>query len=127
MSRARAIFLFLAGAMMVTASFAHALAGWPALKPELEKLSASKDVMDTASIGWHWGSATMATLGVIVLAGAWRWWSGDRSGAFAVRLVAACWILFGIATMLTYGVSGHFTGFIVIGALALAPTLGDGS
>jgi hypothetical protein len=121
----RTVVLLVAGILMVLASFAHALAGWPHFATELEAAGAPADLLAPLSIGWHWGSAAMATFGLIVVIAAWKRWRGDRSGGYAVKLVSACWMVFGLATLVKFGFSGHFVGFIVLGALAWAPLLGE--
>ncbi len=121
----RTVVLLLAGILMLLASFAHALAGWPHFATELGASGAPADLLVPLSIGWHWGSAAMGAFGLIVLTAAWKRWRGDRSGAWAVKWVAACWMLFGLATNVKFGFSGHFVGFMVVGALAWVPLLGE--
>jgi len=68
----------------------------------------------------------MATFGLIVVTSGLKLRRGDRSGVAPVRLVAACYFLFGLSAFIALDLSPHFAGFMVIGLLAGLPVLGGG-
>lgn len=120
----RSGFVVFAGGAMFLASFAHALMGWPALKPELVKVGAPENLSGALEIGWHFGSAAMAAMGLVVVNCGWRLRRADRSGVTAALLVAACYFSFGLYAFVARGMAPHFTFFMAVGLLAGLPLLG---
>ena len=57
----------IAGLLLLLSACAHAGLGWPAMREELMKVSASPDLMASMSIGWYFGSTAMAAFGAIAL------------------------------------------------------------
>ena len=66
-SRISSVCLVVAGFLLLLSAGAHAGLGWPAMREELTKVSASTDLMASMGIGWYFGSVAMAAFGAIVL------------------------------------------------------------
>jgi hypothetical protein len=117
-ARVSSVCLAIAGLLLVLSSVAHAGLGWPAMRGELSKVSASPDLMASMAIGWYFGSVAMAAFGAIALtAGLGRRGSGGRV-FWASLVVGLAYGGFGLATYAIYRES-HFLGFVAIGPLAV--------
>src|SRR5262245_16898480 len=68
MQRFRSILGLVAGAFMILSSAAHSLLGWKLLRAELEKGSASGELITSLALGWHFAGAAMLAFGFIVVA-----------------------------------------------------------
>jgi hypothetical protein len=123
----RPILALIAGALMLLSSLMHGLLGWPVMRGELAKVGASAELVGLLAAGWLLGSAAMVAFGAIVIVAALRLRRGDRSGVFALRAIAACYLLFGTAAFVAQGFEPFFLNFVVIGALAAAPAFGSGA
>jgi hypothetical protein len=121
------ILAIVAGAFMLLSALAHGLLGWPVMRGELAKLGAPADLVGGLAAGWLFGSAAMATFGVTVILAALRLRRGDRSGAFALRAIAACYVVFGLAAFVARGFEPFFLNFVAAGALAGMPVVVPGS
>jgi succinate dehydrogenase hydrophobic anchor subunit len=62
----RNIVVIVVGILMLLASFAHGLLGWPAVRAELVNEHASPDLISSLAAGWLWGTACMLTFGAIL-------------------------------------------------------------
>jgi len=109
---------------MFLASFAHALLGWPAMKSGLDEAGVAEALTGALGIGWHFGSAAMAAMGLVVVSAGWRLRAGDRSGVTPALLVAACYFFFGLYAFVSRGMNPHFTFFMAVGLLAALPLFG---
>ena len=117
-SRVSSICLVVAGLLLLLSACAHAGLGWPAMREELLKASASPDLMSSMSIGWYFGSTAMAAFGAIALsAGLGAVTAGGRA-YYASLIVGLAYGGFGLATYAIYH-EVHFLGFVVIGLLAV--------
>jgi hypothetical protein len=120
----KAILAVIAGAFILLSAIAHGFAGWPAMGAELTKIQAPADLVGTLAAGWLFGSAAMAALGTIVIVAAVRLRRGDASGAFALRVIGACYFVFGLIAFVAQGYEWFFLNFVVTGLLAGAPVIG---
>jgi len=117
-SRISSICLVIAGLLLLLSAGAHAGLGWPAMREELTKVSASPDLMASMSIGWYFGSTAIAAFGAIALsAGLGAVTAGGRV-FYASLIVGLAYGGFGLATYALYR-EAHFLGFVVIGLLAV--------
>ncbi len=92
------------------------------MREELMKASASPDLMASMSIGWYFGSTTMAAFGAIALsAGLGAVTAGGRV-FYASLIVGLAYGGFGLTTYAIYH-EGHFLGFVVIGLLAIVGSI----
>jgi hypothetical protein len=118
MSRVSSVWLVIAGLLLLLSASAHAGLGWPAMREELMKVSASPDLMASMSIGWYFGSTAMAAFGAIALsAGLGAVATGGRV-FHASLIVGVAYGGFGLATYALYH-EPHFLGFVAIGLLAV--------
>jgi hypothetical protein len=115
--------LFVSGLLMIAAAAAHATAGATGLRAALAEAGAGPGLVLDAIAGWYLGSATMATLGTIVVMAARRWRQGDPSALSYALAVSLCYVAFGAAAFVASGWHVHFLGFIVLGLLAGVPAL----
>lgn len=120
----RTVVIAVAGALMLLSSIAHTALGWPAMAEALRAAGAPADLAGALSVGWYFGGATMVASGLIVLTSALRLRRRDLSGILPVRIVGATWLLFGVAALVARDLNPHFLLFVVLGGLAVAPTLG---
>lgn len=117
----RSVVLMVAGMLMVLSSAAHGMLGWPAMRQALLQAGAGADLVGALAAGWHFGTASMAAFGVIVITAAARLRRGDLSGAIFVKAVAACYVIFGAATFVARAYNPHFLLFVVTGVVAWLP------
>ena len=110
-----------AGALMLLSAAAHGLLGWPAMLSELRAVGAADDLIGGLSAGWYWGSVAMVAFGLIALLAGMRLRRGDLSGVAPIRVVAACYVLFGLAAFFSRGFNPHFLLFVATGLLAGVP------
>jgi hypothetical protein len=117
----RSVVLMIAGTLMVLSAAAHGMLGWPAMRQALLQTGAGADLVGALGAGWHFGTASMAAFGAIVIVSASRLRRGDPSGAVFVKAVAACYVIFGTATFVVRGYNPHFLLFVLTGVLAWLP------
>ena len=120
----RNIVVIVAGLLMLLASLAHGLLGWPAVRAELVHEHANPDLISGLAAGWLWGSACMLTSGAIVTISGIQMRRGNNSGALAVRAIAVCFLAFGLLAFVLEGFDPHFLIFVVLGLLAAASFFG---
>ena len=99
--RGRGILGLISGLLLVLSSLAHAFLGFPPLRTQLTASAAAEDVVGALAIGWYFGSAAMATFGLIVLTSGANALKGKASGLAAVRWIALAYALFGLAAFTT--------------------------
>jgi hypothetical protein len=116
-SRISSICLVIAGLLLLLSACAHAGLGWPAMREELTKVSASPDLMASMSIGWYFGSTAIAAFGAIALSAALGAVTAAGRVFYASLIVGLAYGDFGLATYAIYR-EALFLGFVVIGLLA---------
>ena len=120
----KSILVLSAGALMVLSSAAHAFLGWPPLRGDLKSAGVAESLMGALAVGWYFGSVAMLAFGAITLRSGLLLRRGDRSGVTPVRIIAACYVVFGVITFVSRNFNPHFLVFIVTGLLAGIPVLG---
>jgi hypothetical protein len=120
----RSMLVLLAGVVMILSAAAHGLLGWPAMLQALHGAGAPADLAAALSIGWYFGSMAMLVFGVVTVLSALRLRRGDSSGVTTIRVIAAGYVLFGLAAILYRHLNAHFLLFVVTGALAGLPLWG---
>jgi hypothetical protein len=119
----RSSLVLFAGVLMILSAAVHGAAGWPFMRGELTRLNAAPDLIDGFAAGWNFGTVAMIGFGVITVHGALRLRRQDLSGVAAVRVIAACYVAFGLAFFLLTQFTPFFLMFTAIGILAGAPVL----
>jgi len=122
----RAILVMLAGGFMALSSIAHAALGWPAMRSALQEAAAPADLIGSLAAGWLFGSVAMAAFGVVTLICGARLRRDDRSGVAIILVIAAGYLLFGLAAFITHDFNTHFLLFVATGLLAGLPALFPG-
>ena len=112
-----------AGVIMVLSSAAHSMLGWPAMSFELEKAGVREDLAAPLAVGWFFGSMSMLAFGIITVIFGRRLKRGDRSGAPAIAVIAAAYVLFGTFAIVIRQFDPHFLLFICTGLLAGVPLI----
>lgn len=123
----RNILVIVAGGLMLLAGCAHGILGWKFMHAELLKAHADAELISGLGVGWLWGGASMLTFGAIVTICGMQMRRGNSSGALAVRAIAVCYFVFGVAAFVAEGFDPHFLIFAVLGLLAGASFLGAGA
>jgi len=121
-SRISSVSLVLAGLLLLLSASAHAGLGWPAMREELTKVSASADLMASMGIGWHFGSVAMAAFGAITLSAGLGAVTTGGQAFWASLIVGLAYSGFGLVTYAIYR-EPHFFGFVAIGLLAVVGSL----
>jgi hypothetical protein len=120
----RSVLVLSAGALMVLSSAAHAFLGWPLLRGDLKSAGVAENLVGAMAVGWYFGSVAMLAFGAITLRSEILLRKGDRSGVVPVRMIATCYLIFGLVTFVSRNFNPHFLLFIVTGLLAGVPVLG---
>ena len=120
----KSILVLLAGALMVLSSAAHAFLGWPLLRDDLKSTGVAENLAGALAVGWYFGSVAMLAFGAITLRSGLLLRRGDRSGMTPVRIIAACYLVFGVVTFVSRNFNPHFLLFVITGLLAGIPVLG---
>ena len=107
--------LTVGGLFIMLASLPHAFLGWPALRDALQGQT-SHEVLNTAAIGWLFGSFAMATLGFVALVSASQLRRGIPAARTQALVVGAGYILFGAWALWYDEGNPHFIAFMVLGA-----------
>jgi len=116
----RSVVLLIAGALLVMSSLAHACRSWPPLRAALVQAQVDAGSLRAVAVAWFFSSAAILTFAAIVIATAWAIWRGRATSPLPVLLVAAAYLLFGIATLFYEGQSRHFLFFVVLAGLMAA-------
>jgi hypothetical protein len=104
---------------VLLAAVPHALLGWPAIAAELRSAGVDPELVAGLAVGWWFGSAAMAALGIVVLVAAPE--VARSAWAFrAVLAVGTCYLVFGLAALAYRFPHLHFLGFVALGAWILA-------
>jgi hypothetical protein len=111
-----------ASALMFLSAFAHAWPGWAALR---QALPATTDpaVLAAVGIGWHFGSVSMGTFGLLGLVSVAQMRRGYAQSRWTPALIGTAYVLFGIGALASRGFRLHFVFFITLGCLMLAGVL----
>jgi len=111
-----------ASALIGLSSIGHAWPGWAGLRQALESHT-DPSILRGVGIGWHFGSLSMAVLGLIGLRSAVLMRKGIPEARSIPALIGAAYLLFGAAAMLATDMRPHYAFFIALGALLLGGAL----
>jgi len=118
MKRARLILGILAGAMLLASSVAHTWLGWKSLAERLARANVPPDLRAGLHIGWAFGGAAMAILGIIAIATFVGRLRGARPPLLPVAVTAVIYMAFGAWAIAESGGDLFFLGvFVIPGAL----------
>ena len=104
-------------------SAAHAFLGWPPLGASLRQAGVDGDLITALTIGWIFGSVAMLAFGLIVLRLGLQLWRGKEADSGAAQVIAACYVVFGLAAFFWTRFNPHFIGFVVIGIIVAIATV----
>jgi hypothetical protein len=108
--------------LIFLSSFAHGLLGWPELEAALRG-RVDPAVLGALGVGWHFGSISMATFGLLGLLSFAQMRKGRAEARWTPALIGAAYTIFGVAALLYRGPRPHFAFFIVLGIFLLAGAL----
>jgi hypothetical protein len=118
MKRARLILGILAGVTLLASSMAHTWLGWKSLAGRLARTNVPPDLLAGLHIGWVFGGAAMAILGIISVATFVGRLRGARPPLLPVAVIAVIYMAFGAWAIGESGGDLFFLGvFVIPGAL----------
>ena len=121
--KTRTVIAWIAGMLLLVSGLAHAFFGWPPLRNALQQVNVDADLIETAKIGWLFGSVAMFAFGLIVLSRAVQLSRGRQGDRAPALVIGICYVAFGLAAFIGTGRNPHFLGFILIGVLVTATAL----
>lgn len=107
-----------ASVLIFLSAFGHALAGWPEIRNALQG-AVDPDVLGAVGAGWHFGSVSMATFGLLGLLSVWLARGGDPKARWIPITIGLAYVAFGVAALLLRGGRPHFIAFVALGGLLL--------
>ena len=125
MSRPRALLGIFSGAILVGSAAAHSLLGWPAMREQLVKAGAPRDLIVGLSIGWNFGGMAMLLFGMLAL---WLFGAalrGQLVWARPLMLIGVVYAAFG-AWALTVGDRNPFFLIFIVPGLLMAIAAWEG-
>ena len=122
--KAQAVVGGIGGILLVASSLAHTLLGLPPLRASLRQVGADRDLMETVTVGWLFGSVAMLSFGLILLIRSVRLTRGKTVESAPSLIIGICYVLFGLTAFLSTGLNPHFLGFILIGVLVAVSAVG---
>jgi len=118
MKRARLILGVIAGLMLLASSAAHSILGWKSLAEQLANTNVSSDLQTGLRIGWMFGGAAMAILGLVAVLTFVDRLRGGKAPLVFVAIIAVVYMAFGAWAIAASGGDLFFLGvFVVPGAL----------
>ena len=117
MSRTRRVVGIVVGVFLLLSAVAHSLLGGQALRAELTAAQVPPDLLRGALIGWYFGGAAMLAFGILVLLAFIRQADSPAIALVPARIVAATYLLFGIAALAWSGLDPFFLVFVIPGLL----------
>jgi hypothetical protein len=103
-------------------SFAHAWPGWAGVRQALQG-HVEPPVISAIDIGWHFGSVSMATFGLLGLRSVALLRRGFAEARSTPLAIGTAYVLFGAGAMISTHLKPHFLFFVVLGALLLVGAL----
>lgn len=114
--------LALTGLLIFLGGFGHSFGGRKTLDIGLAGVALDAHTEKLIYLVWYFCGGCMLVFGVLVMAGAWRAWRGEKSGLFATGLIGIFYLLTG-ALSLSYMKEAFWSVFLVLGGLALVFSL----
>lgn len=113
----RVVVGILGAVLLIASSWAHAFLGWPHFREILTKANVDADSIGSLAVGWHFGSVSMLTIGLIVLMAAIRVQQGKYAATEGIKVVAIAYIAFGGAAFYFRNFEPSFLMFVATGLL----------
>ena len=110
----RSIFLFLAALLIFFAAVTNTTVSVPHLREDLMEINTRPTLLGAVLVGLHLGSFAMFGFGALALALAVQIWRGAQGQRVLIGIIAAVFLLFGIAAFIWTG-SHHTLGYLLIG------------
>lgn len=123
MNRFKPILGWVSGALLVTSSGAHSLAGWKLLRAELERANVPAELILSLSLGWQFGGTAMLVFGLIVLGLFWLRMRGRAVSLWPAALIGVAYTAFGVCALLLSDFDKFFLVFLVPGILLTTATI----
>ena len=118
MKRARLFLGIVAGVLLLASSVAHTWLGWKSLAERLGRTNAPPDLVAGLHIGWAFGGAAMAILGIIVIATFMGRLRGAKPPLLPIAVIAVVYMAFGAWSIAASGGDLFFLGvFVIPGAM----------
>lgn len=120
MNKLRIVLGFVAGAILVASSGAHAFLGWPAIRKLLRDAHVPNDLLGGVMVVWQFGGVAMLTFGCIVL---WLFTQLINGRSMSLRpalLIGLAYVAFGVWALALGGLNPFFMLFIIPGLLLVA-------
>jgi hypothetical protein len=114
--------LALIGLLMCLGAFGHSLIGRRALDIGLARAALDTHTEKMIYLVWYFTGGCMLVFGLMVIAGAWRAWRGEKRGLGAAGLIGVFYLLTGLLS-LAYMREAFWSVFVLLGALALILSL----
>ena len=120
MNRLRIVLGFVAGAVLIASSGAHAFLGWPAVRLLLYRAQVPNDLLGGILVVWQFGGVAMLTFGCIVLWLFTNLINGRQVSLLPAMLIGLAYVAFGAWALAMGGMSPFFLLFIIPGLLLVA-------
>ncbi|MGA7537766.1 MAG: hypothetical protein WBW93_03255 [Steroidobacteraceae bacterium] len=114
--------LALIGLLMCLGAFGHSFIGRRALDIGLARAALDTHTEKLIYLVWYFTGGCMLVFGLMVIAGAWRAWRGEKRGLSAAGLIGVFYLLTGLLS-LAYMREAFWSVFVLLGALALILSL----
>jgi len=114
--------LALTGLLMCLGGFGHSFLGRRSLDLGLARVALDAHTEKLIYLVWYFCGGCMLLFGLMVIAGAWRAWRGEKRGLSAAGVVGVFYLLTGLLS-LAYMREAFWSVFVVLGALALVFSL----
>ena len=118
----RALLLLLSAALMFFAAFTTTTVSVPHLREDLLEINVRPTLLGAVMVGLHFGSFAMFGFAALVLVLAIRAWRGAATDRFLIGIIAAVYLIFGIAAFVGSG-SHHALGYALMGLLLAGAVL----
>jgi hypothetical protein len=112
----RALLLLLSAALMFFAAFTTTTVSVPHLREDLLEINVRATLLSALMVGLHFGSFAMFGFAALVLVLAIRAWQTAATDRFLIGIIAAVYLLFGIAAFIGTG-NYHTLGYALMGLL----------
>jgi hypothetical protein len=116
----RLIVGMITGAVLIATGAIHSILGWPAVSMSFRASGAPPALVQGLAVPWHFAGVAMITFGVMAIALFAAAARGRAVSLFPVRVIAAAYMLFGLAGIVLIKADATFLLFLVPGALLLA-------
>lgn len=114
--------LGLTGLLIFLGAFGHSFLGRRTLDLGLARAALDAHTEKLIYLVWYFCGGCMLVFGLMVMAGAWRVWRGEKHGLSSTILVGAFYLLTGLLS-LAYMKEAFWSTFVILGGAALILSL----